>query len=246
MLKTTPFNLFKTATIDAFLKREGKPQLLQTGQSLGTWKLSYLVFQVTANTRTIVIPTYRAGVCFYDQSTATGDLDIDDILERAENEHTRLWKAGTLPDRRKSPKRKEIRFSVGEYHEITTPHQSERYTFYEARIPIAGMNTEPYCVVAYAKWDTEEQEGKDSLITYGIGLPREEIGMVAWLCCRDEPTEYHKQLTVFEDGSGVLIISENNRLEFPPRTYTISKSQRYRFKYPETKTTTTHRKGDTQ
>ena len=73
---------------------------------------------------------------------------------------------------------------------------------------------------------------------YGIGLPKDPFSQVAWLCCRDEkPTEYDKQLIVYEDGSAVLIIADDNILTFPKSSYTISKSQRYRFKYPDTEPT---------
>ena len=242
MLKTTPFNLFKTRTINAFLKTEPNNHLLLTGRSLGIWRLAYLVFQVDAETRAIMIPTYKVGVCFYDQSksTATGEIPIDDILERAESEHTRLFNEGRLPDKPEPPRRKEIRFPVGEYQEITNPHQTHRFTFYEAKIPIAGTNTQPLKIVSWALWNyTEQTDGVDSLLKYGIGLPKHEIGQVAWLCCRDEkPIEQDKTLIVYENGSADLIITEDNRLTFPPRSFTISKSQRYRFQYPKETTTT--------
>ena len=237
MLKSTPLNLFRTSTIKAFLKSESST-LICTGRSLGTWKLAYLLFQVNSGTRAIIIPTYKRNVSFYDQSPATGEIDIDSILERAESEHSRLWKEGRLPNKPEPPLRKEIRFPVAEYQEITTPNQQHRYTFYEAVIPLAGTNTEPFKVVAWAKWDTDEHPDRDPLLQYGIGLPREEIGMVAWLCCRDEkPAEYDRELRVYENGSAELIIAEDNILTFPKSSYTISKSQRYRFKYPDTEPT---------
>ena len=238
MLKTTPFNLFRTSTIKAFLKSESST-LICTGRSLGTWKLAYLLFQVNSGTRAIIIPTYRDNVCFYDQSTATGDsVDIDGILERAESEHTRLRQEGRLPNKPEPPLRKEIRFPVAEYQEITTPNQQHRYTFYEAVIPLPGTNTEPFKVVSWAKWNTDEHPDRDLLLRYGIGLPKDLFGQVAWLCCCDEkPTEYDKQRIVYEDGSAVLIIADDNILTFLKSSYTISKSQRYRFKYPDTEPT---------
>ena len=237
MLKTTPFNLFRTSTIKAFLKSESST-LICTGRSLGTWKLVYLLFQVNSGTRAIIIPTYKRDVSFYDQSPATGEIDIDSILERAESEHTRLRQEGRLPEKQEKPRRKEIRFSVGEYHEITTPKQRYCFSFYEAKLPIAGTNTEPLKRVAWAKWQTDPQHEGEPLMRYGIGLPREELGQVAWLCCRDEKTaEYDKELIVYENGSAELIIAEDNILAFPKSSYTISKSQRYRLKYPDTEPT---------
>lgn len=235
MLKRTPFSLFGISTIEAFFKSEGEPELLQTGQSLGTYKLLYTIFQVNSDTRAVVIRTNAYDTCFYDQSTASGDIDIDSILERAESEHTRLISEGILPEKPEKPRRKQIRLPVGEYHEITTPHQKHRYVFYSAQLPICGTNTEPYKIVSWSKWKNTGNKEGDTLIKYGIGLPtRDEIGMVAWLCCKDEkPAEYDNTLVVFEDGSANLILSEDNRLSFPPRSYAVSDSQRFRFRYPE-------------
>ena len=245
MLKSTPFNLFRFQTINAFLKSE-QARLILSGRSIGKWRLAYFVFQVNTETRAIMIPTYRYGVCFYDQNTATGEIPIDDILQRAEAEHTRLITEKRLPEKPEKPYRKQITVPIGEIHEITTPHQKHRYVFYEGKLPIAGTNTEPFRIVAWAKWQTEEQPDQDPLIRCGIGLPKDQIGITAYLCCRDErPTEHPLTLVVFENGSAPLIIEDNNILEFPPRTYSISLSQRYRFKYP-TEPTTATTKGENQ
>ena len=236
MLKSTPFLLYKTRTISALLSQTeatGKPRIIQSGHSLGHFRLGYILYQVN-DTRALVIPTYKRDVCFYDQCTATGenDIDIDSILQRAEAEHTRLVKEGRLPARPDPPRRKEIRFPVGEYHEITDEHQQHRYVFYEAVIPLAGTNTEPYKIVSWAKWQTEPEPDTDPLIQYGIGLPKDEIAITAYLCCRDEPRDYNKTLVVYRDGSADLLLGEEHgKLPFPKGSFTISRSQHYRFKF---------------
>ena len=210
--------------------------MLLIGRSLGTWKLLYTIFQVNRDTRAGVIPTNRHGVCFYDQTTNTGEIDIDGILERSEAEHTRLCEIGTLPEQPEKPRKKRIRLPVGEYQKIITEHQTHRYTFYEAPLPIAGTNKEPYKIIAGAKWSTTEQSAdSDPLISYGIGLPRDEIGQVAFLYCKGEkPSEYPLTIAVFEDGSAELILSKpEGRLTFPKGSYTVSRGQRYRFRCPK-------------
>ena len=243
MFETTPFTLFKTKTISALLQTEATEPLriIRSGHSLGTFKLGYLIYQVN-QTRSVVIPTYKRDVCFYDQhqiTPATGEIDIDAILQRAEQEHIRLVKEGRLPARPDPARRKEMRFPVGEINEITNEHQTHRYTFYEAVIPLAGSNTEsPYKIVAWGKWHTNPEPNQDPLIQYGIGLPKDEIAITAYLCCRDEPREHDKTLVVYRDGSAQLIIAAKNVLEFPKGTFTISRSQHYRFKYPKDEPTT--------
>ena len=162
------------------------------------------------------------------------------ILQNAQTAEL-YWRSlilGSLPETPEKPRRKQIRFPVGEIHEIATEHQKHRYVFYEGKIPIAGTNTQPLRIVAWATWQTDPQHEGDPLMRYGIGLPKDPFSQVAWLCCRDEkPTEYDKQLIVYEDGSAALIIADDNILTFPKSSYTISKSQRYRFKYPDTEPT---------
>ena len=179
MLKSPPFYFFKIGTIQAFIASYTHPKLICAGASIGQWKLHYRIYQLDTETRCVMIPTYRDNVCFYDQSTATGDsVDIDGILKRAESEHTRLRQEGRFPNKPEPPLRKEIRFPVAEYQEITTPNQQHRYTFYEAVILLPGTNTEPFKVVYWAKWNTDEHPDRDLLLRYGIGLPSEEHGQV--------------------------------------------------------------------
>ena len=127
---------------------------------------------------------------------------------------------------------KQIRFPVGESVEPAKLYPKSRYTFYEAKIPIAGTNRHPYRLVAFAEWNT--QRGVywkyEQPVDFGLELPRDEIGLMAWLCCRgDHPQTHNKDLVVYEDGSGELVINAHVRLEFPPNTFTISEGQRGRF-----------------
>ena len=121
---------------------------------------------------------------------------------------------------------------VGESVEQANPYPKICYTFYEAKIPIAGTNRHPYRLVAYALWDTQRgiYYKHEQPVDFGLELPRDEIGLMAWLCCRgDHPQTHNKELVVYEDGSGELVINAHVRLEFPPNTFTISEGQRWRF-----------------
>ena len=127
---------------------------------------------------------------------------------------------------------KQIRFPVGEYTETTNPYQRHKYTFYEAKIPVAGTNRHPYHLVAYAQWDTRKNVywKHQQPVDFGLELPRDEIGLIAWLCCRgDHPQTHNKELVVYEDGSGELVINAPVTLSFKSNTFTISEGQRWRF-----------------
>ena len=171
MLKSTPFHFFKISSIHAFIASYTNPKLILAGASIGLWKLHYRIYQLDSKTRAILIPTHRDGWCFYDQTTATGEIDIDSILERAEAEHTRYWTEGRIPV---ACKGKQIRFSVGEYVEPANPYQRHKYTFYEAKIPVAGTNRHPYRLVAFAKWDTRGDVywKHQQPVDFGLELPR--------------------------------------------------------------------------
>ena len=232
MLKSTPFYFFKIGTIHAFIASYTHPKLILAGASIGLWKLHYMLYQLDSKTRAILIPTHRDGWCFYDQTTATGEIDIDSILERAEAEHTRYWTEGRIPV---ACKGKQIRFSVGEYVEPANPYPKNRYTFYEAKIPVAGTNRHPYRLVAFAKWDMRGDVywKHEHPVVFGLELPKDEIGLVAWLCCRDDrPQAHDKELVVYEDGSSELVYNAHVRLSFEPNTFTISEGQRWRFQTP--------------
>ena len=232
MLKSTPFYFFKISTIHAFIASYTHPKLILAGASIGLWKLHYMLYQLDTKTCAILIYTHRDGWCFYDQTTATGEVDIDGMLERAEAEHTRYWTEGKVAVAQRG---KQIRFPVGEYVEPANPYPKNRYTFYEAKILIADTNRHPYRLVAYAKWDTRKglYWKHQQPVVFGLELPKDEIGLVAWLCCRDDrPQTHDKELVVYEDGSGELVINAHVRLEFPPNTFTISEGQRWRFQTP--------------
>ena len=228
MLKSTPFYFFKIGTIHMFIASYTNPKLILAGASIGLWKLHYMLYQLDTKTCAILIYTHRDGWCFYDQTTAPGEVDIDGILERAEAEHTRYWTEGKIAVAQSG---KQIRFPVGEYVEPANPYQKIRYTFYEAKIPIAGTNRHPYRLVAFAKWDNmqicpQHQQPLD----YGLELPTSDAGLISWISCRKNlPKEHNKELVVYEDGSGELVINAYVTLSFEPNTFTISEGQRWRF-----------------
>ncbi len=180
MLKRTLFSLFQADSIDTFIQSiAGKCEIIATGNSLDKWQLLYIIFAVDTRTRAIVIPTYNTDLVFYDQSTQDGEIDINGILERAEAEHTRLIAEGRI---RLPQKLKSIRISISEYTEQPNSYQSEHYTFYEAVLPIAGSNTTPRRVIAYAKWNTREPNSPPLLT--GLSYLKAPLDKSRGLCVR--------------------------------------------------------------
>jgi len=95
-------------------------------------------------------------------------------------------------------------------------------------LPIAGSNTTPRRVIAYAKWKNREPNSPP--VAYGIEFPENTIGQIAWLICQDIPPEKHdKTLIVYENFSAELEINDSVTLEFPPNPYKISEGEQHRF-----------------
>ena len=125
---------------------------------------------------------------------------------------------------------KVIRLPVAELREPINPQGAYRFSFYEAMIPKTEINTEPKRIVAWSIWDIRKApyQQQQQPVKYGIGVPDHHEAQAALANCATA-TRYNKELIVFTDGSGKLVINAHVTLHWKPKTFLVSPSEYWRF-----------------
>ena len=124
---------------------------------------------------------------------------------------------------------KVIRFPVAELREPIKPQKTYRFSFWEAMIPKTEINTEPKRIVAWSIWDMRTAcHQQQHPVKYGIGVPDHHEAQAALANCTPA-TRYNKELIVFTDGSGKLVINAHVTLYWKPKTFLVSPSEYWRF-----------------